>query len=97
MRCKIFSLRVDQDCPNHGAEPPPFADANSKKRFEFSRLVLSGGVFHNHPSGDPSPSKADIEMTREIARAASTLGIAVPDHIIVGRQGYTSLKSIGVI
>jgi DNA repair protein RadC len=57
----------------------------------------SRGVLHNHPSGDPSPSKADIEMTREIVRAASALGIAVHDHIIVGRSGHTSLKSMGVI
>lgn len=54
-------------------------------------------LVHNHPSGDPSPSKADIEMTREIVRAASALGIAVHDHIIVGRNGHTSLKSMGVI
>ncbi|HTY68694.1 MAG TPA: JAB domain-containing protein, partial [Alphaproteobacteria bacterium] len=54
-------------------------------------------LVHNHPSGDPSPSKADIEMTREIVRAAGALGIAVHDHIIVGRHGHTSLKSLGMI
>ena len=54
-------------------------------------------LVHNHPSGDPTPSKADIDMTREIVRAASVLGIAVHDHIIVGRQGHASLKSLGVI
>ncbi len=54
-------------------------------------------LVHNHPSGDPSPSKADIEMTREVARAAGTLGIAVHDHLIVGRSGHASLKSLGLI
>jgi DNA repair protein RadC len=66
-----------------------------KRALELSATAVI--LVHNHPSGDPSPSKADIEMTREIVRAASTLGIAVHDHIIVGRQGHTSLKGLGVI
>ena len=63
-------------------------------------LALSASALilvHNHPSGDPSPSKADIEMTREIMRAASALGIAVHDHIIVGRQGHASFKGLKLI
>ncbi len=66
-----------------------------KRALELSATAVI--LVHNHPSGDPSPSKADIDMTREIMRAASTLGIAVHDHIIVGRQGHTSLKGLGVI
>lgn len=54
-------------------------------------------VVHNHPSGDPSPSKADVEMTREVARAAAALGIAVHDHLIIGRSGHASLKSLGLM
>jgi DNA repair protein RadC len=54
-------------------------------------------LVHNHPSGDPSPSKADIEMTREVARAAGALGIAVHDHLIIGRSGHASLKSLGLM
>jgi DNA repair protein RadC len=54
-------------------------------------------LVHNHPSGDPSPSKADIDMTREVARAAATLGIALHDHLVVGRQGHASLKGMGLI
>ncbi len=53
-------------------------------------------LVHNHPSGDPTPSKADIEMTREVAKAAAVLGIALHDHIIVGRTGHTSLRSLGL-
>jgi len=66
-----------------------------KRALELSATAVL--LVHNHPSGDPTPSKADIDMTREIVRAASVLGIAVHDHIIVGRQGHTSLKSLGVI
>lgn len=58
-----------------------------------SALIL----VHNHPSGDPAPSRADIEMTREIAAAAKALGIAVHDHIVVGRGGHASFKALGLL
>ena len=48
---------------------------------------------HNHPSGDPSPSSADVSMTRTIADVAGPLGIVVHDHIIIGRDGHVSLKA----
>ena len=51
-------------------------------------------LVHNHPSGDPTPSRADIDMTKLIVDAARPLGIAVHDHIIIGRQGHASLKSL---
>ena len=51
-------------------------------------------LMHNHPSGDPSPSQADIQMTRAIVDIATPLGIAVHDHIIVGRNGYANLKGM---
>jgi DNA repair protein RadC len=55
-------------------------------------------MVHNHPSGDPTPSKADIEMTRLVMAAAAPLGISVHDHLIVGRGGkHSSLKSLGLI
>jgi DNA repair protein RadC len=49
---------------------------------------------HNHPSGDPTPSRADVDMTRQVADAARPLGIAVHDHIIVGRNSHKSLKAL---
>jgi DNA repair protein RadC len=52
---------------------------------------------HNHPSGDPTPTRADIEMTKAIIAIARPLGIAVHDHIIVGKDGHASLKGMGVI
>jgi DNA repair protein RadC len=53
--------------------------------------------WHNHPGGDPTPSRADIEMTRVIVDVAKSLGITVHDHIIVGRDGHASLKALKLI
>jgi DNA repair protein RadC len=52
-------------------------------------------LVHNHPSGDPTPSQDDIAMTKEVADAADKLGISVHDHIIIGRKGHASLRSLG--
>lgn len=52
---------------------------------------------HNHPSGDPTPSRADIDMTRRIIDVAKPLGIEVHDHIIVGKDGHASLKGLRLI
>jgi len=54
-------------------------------------------MVHNHPSGDTTPSRADIDMTREVAKAAAALGLTLHDHVIVGRSGHTSLKNKGLI
>lgn len=54
-------------------------------------------LVHNHPSGDPSPSRADIQLTKEIAEAGRKLGIAVHDHIIIGAEKHTSLRAAGLI
>jgi DNA repair protein RadC len=54
-------------------------------------------LVHNHPSGDPTPSRADIAMTQEIVAAAKPLRIAVHDHVIVGRSGHASFKSLGLL
>jgi DNA repair protein RadC len=54
-------------------------------------------LVHNHPSGNPEPSRADIRITQRIAEAGRLLGIVVHDHVIVGREGHTSLKAKGLI
>ncbi len=54
-------------------------------------------LVHNHPSGDPTPSKADIEMTKQVRDAARAVGITLHDHVIVGRQGHTSFRGRGLI
>jgi DNA repair protein RadC len=52
---------------------------------------------HNHPSGDPTPSRADIEMTGQIAEAAKALGIAIHDHLVIGLKGHVSFKALGLL
>jgi DNA repair protein RadC len=69
---------------------------------EIVRRALEVGatafiLVHNHPSGDPSPSTADVRMTLEIASAAKLLGIELLDHIIVGRHGHASFKGMRLI
>lgn len=54
-------------------------------------------LVHNHPSGDPTPSRADIDMTRQIEAAAKAVGITVHDHLIVGKEHDTSFRSQGLI
>lgn len=54
-------------------------------------------LVHNHPSGDPRPSKQDIAITRDIVEACKRLGIAVHDHVIIGRDGHSSMRSQGLI
>ena len=62
-----------------------------KRALEHSASAII--LVHNHPSGDPTPSRADIEITKVIAGIAKPLGIALHDHIIVGRQGHTSFRA----
>lgn len=52
---------------------------------------------HNHPSGDTTPSRGDIDMTRQVKEACEKIGIALHDHVIVSRSGTTSFKSMGLI
>ena len=54
-------------------------------------------LVHNHPSGDPTPSGADVEMTRQVIEAGKALRIAVHDHLVVGREGVASLKALGLM
>jgi DNA repair protein RadC len=54
-------------------------------------------LMHNHPGGDPTPSRSDIEMTRVIVEIAQQFGVAIQGHIIVGKQGHASLKGLKLI
>jgi DNA repair protein RadC len=63
-----------------------------KRALELSSTAII--LVHNHPSGDPTPSQADITMTREIIDVAKSMGIVVHDHIIVGRDGHASFKGL---
>jgi DNA repair protein RadC len=66
-----------------------------KRALELSATAVI--LVHNHPGGDPTPSRADIEMTRVIVEVAKPLGIEVHDHIIVGKEGHASLKGLKLI
>jgi len=66
-----------------------------KRALELSATAII--LVHNHPSGDPTPSRADIEMTKEIIEAGKRLGITVHDHIIIGKKGHASMKGLTLI
>ena len=66
-----------------------------KRALELSATAII--LVHNHPSGDPTPSRADIQMTQSIIDIAQPLGIAVHDHIVVGKEGHASFKSLRLI
>src|SRR6476469_10461682 len=66
-----------------------------KRALELSATAVI--LVHNHPSGDPTPSRADIQMTQSIIDVAKPLGISVHDHIIVGKEGHASLKGLKLI
>ncbi len=54
-------------------------------------------LVHNHPSGDPTPSRADAEMTREVVAALKAVGVALHDHVVVGAAGFASLRGLGMM
>ena len=68
-------------------DPSPISASNQS----LMRLLC---MVHNHPSGDPTPSTADIQMTKQVVDIAKPLGIAVHDHIIIGKRGHVSLKGL---
>lgn len=66
-----------------------------RRALELSATAMI--LVHNHPSGDPTPSRADIDMTKTIVDTAKPLGITVHDHIIIGKDGHASLKGLRLI
>lgn len=66
-----------------------------KRGLELSATALV--LVHNHPSGDPTPSRADVDMTQMIVSAAKPLGITIHDHIIVGRSGHASFRALRLL
>jgi DNA repair protein RadC len=71
---------------------PVYPREVAKRALELSATAII--LVHNHPSGDPTPSRADIEMTRQVVDTATPLGIAIHDHIIIGKDGHVSLKGL---
>lgn len=76
-------------------QAPVYVREVIRRAIDFGSAALI--LVHNHPSGDPSPSRADIDVTRAIAEAGKRLGITVHDHIIIGTSGHVSLRAQGLI
>lgn len=74
---------------------PAYPREIMKRSLELGATAII--LMHNHPSGDPKPSQADVDMTRQIMRAAEPFNIAIHDHIIISKSGYSSFKSLGLI
>lgn len=66
-----------------------------KRALELSASAII--LVHNHPSGDPTPSRADIDMTNKIVNAGQALGVAVHDHLVIGKDRETSFKTLGLL
>lgn len=74
---------------------PAYPREIMKRSLELGATAII--LMHNHPSGDPKPSEADVELTRHIIRAAEPFNITIHDHIIISKNGYSSFKNLGLI
>ena len=88
---------IADEVPGHGTvdHTPVYVREVVKRALELSASAII--LVHNHPSGDPAPSPADVTMTKQIMDAARPLGVSVHDHIIVGKYGHASLKGMRLI
>ncbi|HEY3798775.1 MAG TPA: DNA repair protein RadC [Caulobacteraceae bacterium] len=88
---------IADEVMNHGTvdHAPVYPREVARRALELSASNLI--LVHNHPSGDPTPSAADIDITREVIAAAKALKIGVHDHLVVGRDGVASFKALGLI
>ena len=88
---------IADEVMNHGTvdHAPVYPREIVRRALELSAKAAI--LVHNHPSGDPAPSTADVEMTRRVVEAARPLGVAVHDHLVVGRDGVASFKALGLM
>ncbi len=88
---------ISDEVQGHGTvdHTPVYVREVVKRALELSASAIV--LVHNHPSGDTTPSRADIDMTKLIVEAARPLGVVVHDHIIVGRDGHTSFRGLKLI
>lgn len=89
----MFKIRPFLQIPNTGTT----LRTKTHNILKYSRFPLPRRLIHNHPSGDPTPSRADIDMTKTIIASAKPLGISVHDHIIIGKKGHASMKGLLLI
>ena len=88
---------IADEVMNHGTvdHAPVYPREVARRSLELSASAVI--LVHNHPSGDPTPSAADIDMTRRVVDACRPLRIAIHDHLVVGRDGVASLKALGLM
>ena len=84
--------RSSRTAPNPRNHSAPLSEVDHINQHVMRTIWM----VHNHPSGDPTPSQADIAMTREVVEAARALRIAVHDHLVVGRDGIASFRALGL-
>ena len=91
------NILIRDEIMNHGTvdQAPVHVREVIRRALELQSAAII--LVHNHPSGDPSPSRADIEITRRIVEAGKPLNIAVHDHLIIGAHGHASLRAQGLI
>ena len=88
---------IADEVTNHGTvdHAPVYPREIVRRALELSASSLI--LVHNHPSGDPTPSKADVEITQAVVAAGKPLGVSVHDHLVVGREGVVSFKAKGLM
>lgn len=91
------NMLIRDEMMNEGStsEAPIYAREVIRRAIDLHATSLI--LVHNHPSGDPSPSKQDIAVTRDIVEAGKRLGIQVHDHVIIGAKGHSSLRALGLL
>jgi DNA repair protein RadC len=91
------NMLIADEVQNKGTvdHTPAYPREVVRRALELSAVSIV--LVHNHPSGDPTPSRNDVELTKEIVAAAKTLGIAVHDHLIVAKQHHASLRALGMM
>jgi len=91
------NILIRDELMNEGSvdEAPMYVREVIRRAIDLGSAAII--LVHNHPSGDPSPSRADIEITRNVIEAGKKLGIALHDHIIMGTEGHASLRALGLI
>lgn len=91
------NMLIRDELMNEGSidEAPLYVREVIRRALELGSAAIL--LVHNHPSGDPSPSRADIEVTKAVAAAGKPLGIQLHDHLIMGTKGHASLRALGLI
>lgn len=85
--------RSSRTAPNPRNHSAPLSEVDHINQHVMRTIWM----VHNHPSGDPTPSRADIEITKQVVQAGRALNVEVHDHLVVGRDGVASFKQLGLM